>query len=208
MFPLFYVVPVFMPKISMSKTSTPKTNLTHHFLIAAPELSDPRFEQALIYICRHDQHGALGLMVNRPIESARVGKLFEDLGIDVSDAQVMEDMPLEGGPMYPEIGFVLHTGQPQWASSFAISENVCITTSQDILQRIAAGQGIGHYHLCLGHASWGKKQLDGELESGDWLVCPADLTLLFDTPFDERWQAAAEKIGVDFDYLSSDIGHA
>ena len=192
----------------MSKTSMPKANLTHHFLIAAPELSDPRFERTLIYICRHDQHGALGLAVNRPIELSSVGKLLENLDIEVIDAQVIEDMALDRGPMYPEIGFVLHTGQPQWASSFAISENVCITTSQDVLERIAAGQGIGHYYLCLGHASWGKKQLDAELKNGDWLVCPADLSLLFDTPFEERWQMAAEKIGVNFDYLSGDIGHA
>jgi len=81
-----------------------KANLTHHFLIAAPELSDPRFEQALIYICRHDKHGALGLMVNRPLEQARVGKLLEDLDIEVTDAQVMEDVALDGGPMYPEVG--------------------------------------------------------------------------------------------------------
>ncbi|BBI65910.1 UPF0301 protein [Psychrobacter sp. KH172YL61] len=196
------------PYYSVVFVSMPNTNLTHHFLIAAPELSDPRFEQALIYICRHDKHGALGLMVNRPLEQARVGKLLEDLDIEVTNPQVMEDVALEGGPMYPEVGFVLHTGQPEWASSFAISENVCITTSQDILKRIAAGQGVGHYQLCLGHASWGKKQLDQELGNGDWLVCPADLTLLFDTPFEERWQIAADKIGVNFDYLSSDIGHA
>ena len=164
------------------------TNLTHHFLIAAPELPDPRFEQALIYICRHDKHGALGLMVNRPLKKANVGKLLEDLNIEVTDPQVMEDLALEGGPMYPEVGFVLHTGQPQWASSFAISENVCITTSQDVLKRIAVGQGVGHYQLCLGH--------------------PADLNILFDAPFDARWQLAADKLGVNFDYLSSDIGHA
>ena len=185
-----------------------KTNLTHHFLIAAPQMPDPRFAQSLIYICRHDDKGALGLMVNRPIPAARVGKLLEDLGIEVSMPEVMDDLALAGGPLYPEVGFVLHTGQPMWASSFAISENVCITTSQDILKRIAAGQGVGHYHLCLGHASWNKKQLEEELESGDWLVCPADLSLLFDTPFDERWQVAADKIGVDFERLSSDIGHA
>ena len=100
-----------------------KANLTHHFLIAAPELSDPRFEQALIYICRHDKHGALGLMVNRPLEQSRVGKLLEDLDIEVTNPQVMEDVALEGGPMYPEVGFVLHTGQPEWASSFAMSES-------------------------------------------------------------------------------------
>ena len=185
-----------------------KANLTHHFLIAAPELSDPRFEQALIYICRHDKHGALGLMVNRPLEQARVGKLLEDLDIEVTDAQVMEDVALDGGPMYPEVGFVLHTGQPEWASSFAISENVCITTSQDILKRIAAGQGVGHYQLCLGHASWFRGQLEKEINQGDWLVSPGDLSLLFEIPFEERWRHAALKIGVDLDFLSDDIGHA
>ena len=186
----------------------PKVNLTHHFLIAAPEMSDPRFAQALIYVCRHDRHGALGLIVNRPIENIYVHKLLENLSIEVTQPQVMQDVALEGGPMYPEVGFVLHTGQPIWASSFAISENVCITTSQDVLKRIATGQGVGHYQLCLGHASWGKKQLENELDNGDWLVCPADLTLLFDTPFEARWQLAADKIGVNFEYLSSDIGHA
>ena len=102
-----------------------KTNLTHHFLIAAPELSDPRFEQALIYICRHDKHGALGLVINRPLEQSHVGKLLEDLDIEVTDPQVMEDLALEGGPMYPEVGFVLHTGQPEWASSNAKSSITC-----------------------------------------------------------------------------------
>ena len=183
-------------------------NLTHHFLIATPQMPDPRFEQALIYICRHDEYGALGLRVNQPIDDARVGKLLEDLDIEVTNPQVMDDLALEGGPMYPEIGFVLHTGQPVWASSFAISENICITTSRDILQRIAAGQGVGHYQLCLGHAAWGKSQLERELSSGDWLVCPADLTLLFETPFEERWHLAASRIGVNLDFLSSDIGHA
>lgn len=183
-------------------------NLTHHFLIATPQMPDPRFDRALIYICRHDAQGALGLRVNQPIEEARVGKLLEDLDIEVTDPQVMNDLALEGGPMYPEVGFVLHTGQPIWASSFAISENVCLTTSRDILQRIAAGEGVGHYQLCLGHASWGRSQLDQELETGDWLVCPADLSLLFETPFEERWHLAGDKIGINFDFLSSDIGHA
>ncbi|WP_230658740.1 YqgE/AlgH family protein [Psychrobacter sp. I-STPA10] len=185
-----------------------KSNLTHHFLIATPKMPDPRFNRTLVYVCRHDPHGVLGLVVNKPILDANVGKLLEDLDIEVKDSCVMGDTALEGGPMYPEIGFVLHTGQPQWASSFAISENSCITTSRDILQHIAQGQGVGHYHLCLGHASWRKNQLEAEIAQGDWLVCPADLSLLFEIPFDERWHQAGEKIGVHLDFLSDDIGHA
>lgn len=183
-------------------------NLTHHFLIAAPQMPDPRFGRTLVYICRHDEHGALGLVVNQPILDSQVGKLLEDLDIEVSNPAIKKDAPLAGGPVHPEVGFVLHTGQPDWASSFAISENICITTSKDILQHIASGQGIGHYQLCLGHASWGKKQLERELDSGDWLICPADLTLLFETPFNKRWHMAGEKIGVNLDFLSSEIGHA
>lgn len=183
-------------------------NLTHHFLIASPNMPDERFAQTLVYICRHDKHGVLGLVVNRPILEARVGQLLENLNIDVSDQSVKQDLALDGGPVYPEVGFVLHTGQPTWASSFAISENVCITTSKDILERIAAGEGVGHYHLCLGHASWSKGQLEQEINQGDWLVSPGDLSLLFEIPFEERWRHAAQKIGVDLDFLSDDIGHA
>lgn len=184
------------------------TNLTHHFLIASPQMPDERFAKTLIYICRHDQHGALGLVVNRPIVSTQVGKLLKELKINVTDKKVMNDLPLDGGPIFPEVGFVLHTGQPNWASSFGVSENVSITTSKDILQRIAAGEGIEHYHLCLGHASWYKDQLEKEISQGDWLVCPADLLLLFETPFEDRWHDAAQKIGINLNFLSDDIGHA
>lgn len=184
------------------------TNLTHHFLIAAPQMPDPRFARTLVYVCRHDEQGVLGLVVNQPILDARVGKLLENLEIEVSVPEVMHDLALAGGPVHPEIGFVLHTGQPIWASSFAISENICITTSRDILEHIANGQGVEHYQLCLGHASWGRQQLQQELDNGDWLLCPADLTLLFNTPFDQRWHKAGEKLGVHLDFLSTEIGHA
>ncbi|WP_019673197.1 YqgE/AlgH family protein [Psychrobacter lutiphocae] len=183
-------------------------NLTHHFLIAAPSMPDDRFAQSLIYICRHDKQGVLGLMVNKPIANTKVGVLLEGLDIEVENETIMQDMPLEGGPVFPEVGFVLHTGQPTWASSFAISENVCITTSKDILERIAAGQGVEHYYLCLGHASWFKGQLEQEIAQGDWLVCPADLSLLFKVPFEQRWHLAGNKLGIDFNFLSDDIGHA
>lgn len=187
-------------------------NLTHHFLIATPKMPDKRFARALVYICRHDAQGALGLIVNAPLLDTSIARLFDDLEIDSSsNDSILHELALSGGPVHPEVGFVLHTGQPTWASSFAISENICITTSRDILENIAmgtTGSSVGHFHLCLGHASWGKQQLITEIESGDWLVCPADLQLLFNTPFDERWHIAGEKIGVNLDYLDAHIGHA
>lgn len=183
-------------------------NFTHHFLLAAPTIDGGIFHQSLVYICRHDKQGVLGLIINKPIYHSNVSKLFEELDVEVTTSDLHRKWPLEGGPMNPEVGFVLHTGQPDWASSFAITENVCITTSKDILQSIATGQGVEHFELCLGHASWAKGQLEDEISLGDWFVLPASMALLFDTPYDQRWQIAADSIGIDFDKLATDIGHA
>lgn len=183
-------------------------NLTNHFLIASPNIDGGIFYQSLVYICRQDQQGTLGLVVNKPIDTSNVAKLFEELNIDVTITDLHRKLPLDGGPMNPEVGFVLHTGQPDWVSSFAITENVCITTSKDILQSIANGQGVEHFELCLGHASWAKGQLEEEINQGDWFVLPASMGLLFDIEHKNRWQVAAQQLGVDFNKLSTDIGHA
>lgn len=191
-------------------------NLTHHFLIATPQMPDSKFERALVYICRQDKQGVLGLVVNQPLLNTTVGHLFDDLEIDYNSnnksdqkkVNLNQEPALSGGPVFPEVGFVLHTGQPTWASSFGISENVCVTTSKDILHSIASGVGVGHFHMFLGHASWGNKQLLAEIEQGDWLICPADLSILFNTPFNKRWHSAGQKMGINLDLLTADIGHA
>jgi hypothetical protein len=105
-------------------------------------------------------------------------------------------------------GFVLHTGQPTWHSSIAVGENICITTSKDILDAIAHNEGVGRYQIALGYASWTKNQLEDELARGDWLVCDADMDLIFNIPYDDRWDAAYKKLGLDRTWLSSEIGHA
>ena len=183
-------------------------NFTNHFLIATPNIDAGIFQHSLVYICRHDPHGVLGLVLNKPIYHSNVSKLFEELDINITTNNLHKKHPLDGGPMNPEVGFVLHTGQPDWVSSFAITENVCITTSKDILQSIASGQGVEHFELCLGHASWAKGQLETEINQGDWFVLPGDMQLLFETPYEERWHIASERLGIDFDRLSTDIGHA
>lgn len=199
--------------MKLSRFTSPKTaqanahSLTNHVLIASPRIENGIFHQSVVYICQQDDLGVLGLVINKPLDT-NVGKLFEELQIDVSDNQLHKMRPLDGGPLNPEVGFILHTGQPIWASSFAIAENVCITTSKDILHSIAMGQGMEHFLLCLGHASWQKGQLEAELNNGDWFVLPANMKLLFDTPFDQRWQQAGELQGINFDFLSTDIGHA
>lgn len=102
--------------------------------------------------------------------------------------------------------FVLHTGQPTWRSSIAVGENVCITTSKDILDAIAHNEGVGRYQIALGYASWGKNQLEEEMARGDWLICDSDMDLIFNLPYGDRWDAAYKKIGVDRTWFASEIG--
>lgn len=192
---------------SQTKLASVAQPLTHHFLMASPRIEEGIFHQALVYICQHDSMGALGLVINKALPT-NIGKLLEELQIDVSEPTLHSLPPLDGGPISPEVGFVLHTGQPSWVSSFAITENVCITTSKDILHGIGVGQGVGHFLLCLGHASWADGQLEAEIAEGDWFMMPATMKLLFDTPFEERWQQAGALQGINFDFLSTDIGHA
>ena len=195
----------------MSKTApnnTPKY-LTHRCLIAPRDAEaiarDDFFVEAVIYIARHDEEGAMGLLLNRP-SSVGISELLSDLHI-VSDI-VNPHAVLQGGPLRPEVGFVMHTGQPVWHSSIAVSENVCITTSKDILEAIAHNEGVDNFQIMLGFASWSAGQLEEEIKRGDWLVCEPDMELLFNLPYDERWSAAAAKFGVNSPWLSSEVGHA
>ncbi|MFC0820902.1 YqgE/AlgH family protein [Moraxella marmotae] len=182
-----------------------QANFTHHFLLPSTQMADDRFTDALIYLCRHNADGAWGFVVNRPLSSS-VGGLLAELDLPVT-AKAMQTLAMDGGPVRPDAGFVLHTGQPDYKSSFVISENVCLTTSKDILQQLAF-DGLSHYLLCMGYCNWGRGQLDAEIRAGDWYVCPADLPTLFMTPFDERLKACYDKLGIDLDRLTDSFGYA
>lgn len=182
-----------------------KKFLTHRCLIAPPNLTNDFFEQTVIYIIRHDKKGAQGLIINRP-SSIEIQDLLDDLAINAD--HITPHAVLQGGPLRPEAGFVLHTGQPIWHSSIAIAENICITTSKDILDAIAQNQGVDAYQMVLGYTSWSENQLDEELAQGDWLICDADMQLIFNLPYEIRWQAAYQKIGLNPLWLSEEIGHA
>lgn len=190
------------------KLPSNEKNLTHHLLIATPNIDGGIFEKSLVYICRHDNQGVLGLIINKPNPFTNTAKLLEDLNVAVTSHKLYKSRPLMSGPLNPEVGFVLHTGQAVWSSSFMVSENICLTTSRDILHSIGSGHGVAHFELCLGHASWRKGQLQAELDNGDWLVCPADYPLLFNTDYDKRWQQACDIVGVNFDIFTSEIGRA
>jgi putative transcriptional regulator len=137
-----------------------------------------------------------------------LAEVFDQLGLDSEQSRVARQPVLRGGPVQTDRGFVLHTPQGHWESSLPFSERLHLTTSRDILDALARGAGPEHAVIALGYAGWGAGQLEDEMAQNAWLTVPADARLLFDTPLDERWQAACRLLGVDLLHLSSDAGHA
>lgn len=183
------------------------TCLTDQFLIAMPSLEDPNFAHTVTYICEHNADGAMGIIINRPLELS-LGEMLDRLDIEITDRAATMAPILLGGPVQQERGFVLHRLPQSWESTHPVSSDLGITTSSDILDAIAHGVGPADALITLGYAGWGGGQLEQELADNAWLSTPADPHILFDLPFDERWAAAARLMGVDFATLSPDIGHA
>ncbi len=181
--------------------------LTNQFLIAMPRMDDPNFAQTVTLVCEHSERGALGIVVNRTLPMT-LGDVFEQLGLDSSKSKLNEQPVLRGGPVQTERGFVLHSPSGSWESSLPFSERMHLTTSRDILDAIAAGEGPDSAVIALGYAGWEAGQLDEEMARNAWLTVSADERLIFDTPVDERWQAAARLLGINLLTLSSDAGHA
>jgi putative transcriptional regulator len=182
-------------------------NLTHHFLIAMPSMADPYFSKTLTYICEHNDQGALGVVVNRPIDMT-LGALFERLSLTLSSEDLSKLTVYFGGPVQTDRGFVLHSPGGRWESSLPFSERMHLTTSRDILDALARGDGPDQALVALGYAGWSAGQLEDEMSANAWLTVPADDRLVFGTPLADRWQAACRLLGVDLLHLSSDAGHA
>jgi putative transcriptional regulator len=182
-------------------------SLTSQLLIALPTLADSPFARSVTLICQHDDEGAMGVVVNRPAEYT-LGEVFEQMGISSQDASLCARPVLAGGPVHPERGFVLHDGGRQWDSSLAIANGLSVTTSRDILEAVARGEGPQHVAVALGCAGWGAGQLERELVENSWLTAPSDDDILFAVPLDKRWQAAAARIGVDMSRVTDYSGHA
>lgn len=181
--------------------------LANQFLIALPALADSPFARTVTLICQHDAEGAMGVVVNRPAEYT-LGEVFEQMGISSRDDALRAQGVLAGGPVHPERGFVLHDGKDQWDSSLEIAEGLSVTTSRDILEAMARGEGPPHAAVALGCAGWGAGQLEHELIENSWLTAPADAAILFGVPLADRWQAAAARIGVDMSRMADYSGHA
>jgi putative transcriptional regulator len=188
----------------MSASKESPNSLRNHFLVASPYLQDPRFHGAVIYICEHSEEGALGLMVNQPLD-IHLGEILEQLDMEGGEL----DLPVfSGGPVGQERGFVLHTPQRSWQNTAEVTPDIWLTTSRDVLSDIGYGIGPEQYLVCLGYSGWSEGQLEEELSSNAWLNCPASTSLLFDTPADERYRAVLKAIGIDLNQLSESIGHA
>ncbi len=184
-----------------------QTNLTNQFLIAMPSLKDPNFEKTVTYICAHNDEGAMGIVINKPL-GIELGEIFSQMEIKCDISKAREKIVFQGGPVQIDRGFILHYSDSDWDSSIIVSDNIRVTTSKDILESIANGEGPDEAIIALGYAGWASGQLEQELMDNAWLNAPADIDILFNTPYKQCWHAAAEHMGVDIEKLSSDIGHA
>ena len=184
-----------------------KVNLTHHFLIAMPAMADPHFAKSLTFVCEHNDQGALGIVVNRPIEM-NLHSLLEQVSIAPDTAAWKSVAVHFGGPVQVDRGFVLHTPLGDWQSTIKVSPDLGLTTSKDILEAVARGQGPRQILVTLGYAGWAPGQLEHELAQNAWLTVQAKPEVIFDLPADERLPAAMNLLGVDYAKLSDTAGHA
>ncbi|MEB8432836.1 YqgE/AlgH family protein [Cocleimonas sp. KMM 6892] len=180
--------------------------LQSQLLIAMPALADPYFEHSVTLICQHNDEGCLGLTINRPIEIT-VDELFGQLDISTENFPDKNMLALRGGPVQVEQGFVIHDTQRKWENTLEICNDLAVTASRDILEDIAKGDGPENYLLALGCASWAPGQVETEIKENSWLNCPADKKIIFDMPYADRWQGAADTLGFDVNLISDAAGH-
>lgn len=181
--------------------------LTDQFLIAMPSLMDPNFYHTVTYICEHNANGAMGIVINQPLEVS-FSDVVEEMDISCDDPEILSEIIYNGGPVQPDRGFVIHQPLGEWDSTLRIGDDTALTASRDIIAAIAEGQGPERRLVALGYAGWGAGQLEQEITDNAWLTCPAEHEIIFQLPVDKRWEAAASLIGVDVKTISSDIGHA
>lgn len=180
-------------------------SLSHHFLLATPLLAGSYFAESVIYLCRHDDTGAMGLIINR---SARMNARALARSIDIDPPpDILGITVLEGGPVSPEQGFILHTDDRQFENSKATAPGVVLSTSKDALVAAFGTHTPAHASVHLGYSGWGPGQLERELEENAWLTAPANRSILFDSPIDRRRALAGASIGIDLRFLATRVGH-
>ncbi|HEX3210608.1 MAG TPA: YqgE/AlgH family protein [Geminicoccaceae bacterium] len=183
------------------------SSLAGQLLVAMPQMTDPRFARSVVYLCAHSAEGAMGLVINRLIDSLTFDGLLEQIGVERTASG--GSLPIHfGGPVESSRGFVLHTTDYLQDSSLVIEDEIALTATIDVLKAIAQGDGPRRRVLALGYAGWAPGQLDAEIQANGWLLVPADLELVFGLDNEAKWQRAIAKLGIDLSLLSSEAGHA
>jgi putative transcriptional regulator len=182
-------------------------DLTDHFLLAMPAMVDPNFNGTVVYVVEHNPKGAMGIVINRPMEMNLSG-LFKKIDLTLQEQVLANAAVLLGGPVQNDRGFVLHSPVGEWSSSIKINATVALTSSRDVLEAVAAGTGPAQVTVALGYAGWGAGQIESEIAQNAWLSVKADPAVLFDNAIDARLQNAFKRLGIDPVLLSTTVGHA
>jgi len=186
-------------------------NLSNHFLIAMPSMLDPIFGGSVVYLCEHNNRGALGIVINKPTELTVLG-LLERLSLKPeihAGEPAFADRPIMfGGPVQDDRGFVLHSSESSFSSMLRVTDEIAFTTSRDILEAIATGAGPKNLLISIGYAGWNPGQLEDEISQNGWLTVAADPSVIFELPIEERYNAAIRLLGIDPVMLTSEAGHA
>jgi putative transcriptional regulator len=193
----------------MSKTDSETTQgyLEQQMLIAMPNMVDDNFAGSVTLMCQHNASGAIGITINR-MSDFTLGEILKQLDIDCSRTDI-RDMPvLEGGPVAPDRGFVLHSPRPGYESSMDVGQGIMVTTSRDVLTDIANGEGPEKFVVALGYAGWGEGQLEGEILANAWLSVNTATDIVFDLPLPDRFDQALGRLGIQLESLHSEAGHA
>ena len=191
----------------MSDISQDGSYVTGQLLIAMPGMRDERFAKSVIYMCAHSEEGAMGLVLNRRLDSLTFAELISQLELD--EKHLSRDVPVHfGGPVESGRGFVLHTSDYQQDATLEVVNGVALTATVEILKAIAQGKGPQKSLLALGYAGWGPGQLDMEIRANGWLQVPSDSEIIFDIEPDTKWERAIQRLGIDPRMLSDDVGHA
>ncbi|MFQ5355994.1 MAG: YqgE/AlgH family protein [Mariprofundaceae bacterium] len=181
------------------------SELRGQFLLAMPSMIDKNFHHGVVLICHHDDEGCMGFLVNRP-HNISVGSVLGDMKLR---GDHLLDIPTyEGGPVEPFRGFVIHDGELRYESTLSITPGIQLTTSRDVLEDVASGNGPDSFILALGYAGWSEGQLEQEINRNDWLIAPARSEILFHAPVEHRWLLGARELGIEPDQLSLHAGHA
>ena len=196
-----------MPGRVDATTARSSDSLRDHFLLAMPCLTEGIFSHSITYICEHGESGAMGIVINQPLDLS-VGEVFEHL--EIESLNDFSDMPvMAGGPVQIDHGFVLHRGCDEtWEANLQVSVEITLTTSRDILRAIAQGSGPKEHLIALGYAGWSAGQLEQELAENSWLSLPATSDIIFATPAAQRLCSAAAQLGIDMNLISAEAGHA